>query len=111
MSACINCGGTSYLRNAEGQWQHPCCALWARLSPGEPCSACSAPRRTRKFRPAAPADDLEATPKSQPVNAGNLPTETDERGNTIIAWHDYTIREQFPWTRALGELAPKRVRR
>lgn len=36
-----------------------------------------------------------------PPNDGNLPTFTDDDGRTTILWHGYTIREQFPWTRAL----------
>jgi hypothetical protein len=42
------------------------------------------------------------TPKPPP-NDGNLPTFTDADGNIRIAWRGFTIREQFPSTRALGE--------
>jgi len=49
-----------------------------------------------------------------PVNDGNLPLDIEYDFNPItrvigapvrirVAWRGYTIREQFPWTRALGE--------
>lgn len=43
-----------------------------------------------------------------PVNDGDLPTldEFDEEGKyirTIILWRGFSIREQFPWTRLVGE--------
>lgn len=43
-----------------------------------------------------------------PQNDGNLPLiiERDEHGKIIritIDWQGTTIREQFPWTRALNE--------
>lgn len=36
-------------------------------------------------------------------NDGNLPVEHDLDGRMSIVWKGKTIREQFPWTRALGE--------
>ena len=36
-------------------------------------------------------------------NEGNLPVEHDLQGRLKIKWEKFSIREQFPWTRALGE--------
>lgn len=36
-------------------------------------------------------------------NDGNLPVEHDMAGRKSIVWKGTTIREQFPWTRTLGE--------
>lgn len=44
---------------------------------------------------------------SRVFNAGDLPTHTDEDGHVTIRWQGYTIRDQFPWTRALGEREDK----
>lgn len=51
---------------------------------------------------------VELSGVSVPRNDGNLPLdiERDDEGNVVsirVAWRGYTIREQFPWTRALGE--------
>lgn len=52
--------------------------------------------------------DEEALAKLTPPNAGNLPLEiTRDDNNHIIKvrinWRGSTIRQQFPWTRSVGE--------
>lgn len=80
---CRYCAYETFIGDA-----HPCCARWMGQQEQPRCLACEASRafKRREVSPTTPSDD---TPDVQRID-----------------WHGLTIREQFPWTRTIGEQPP-----